>query len=106
MIYTASLFPAFCFATALLLNFVGLLYGSLATVPFISVLSVLLMWALVALPLTVIGTILGRNWSGTPNVRAPPSSLARAFHPQLSLKPRAHFQKICVFGSGLIFYEF
>jgi transmembrane 9 superfamily protein 3 len=67
MIYTASLFPAFCFATALLLNFVGLLYGSLATVPFISVLSVLLMWALVALPLTVIGTILGRNWSGTPN---------------------------------------
>ena len=67
MIYTAALFPAVTFATALILNVVGLMYGSLATVPFFSVLSVVLMWLLVSLPLCVVGTILGRNWSGTPN---------------------------------------
>ena len=67
MLYTACLFPAVCFATALVLNIVGAAYGSLATLPLTSVLSVLLMWLLVALPLTVVGTILGRNWSGTPN---------------------------------------
>merc|ERR1719331_275775 len=67
MLYTAGLFPAVCFLTALVLNVVGMMYGSLATVPLTSVLSVLLMWLLVALPLGVVGTILGRNWSGTPN---------------------------------------
>merc|ERR1719331_561437 len=67
MLYTAGLFPAVCFLTALVLNVVGMMYGSLATVPLTSVLSVLLMWLLVALPLSVAGTILGRNWAGTPN---------------------------------------
>jgi len=67
MAWTASLFPSVCFAAALVLNAVGLAYGSLATVPLTSVLAVILMWTLVALPLCVVGTILGRNWSGTPN---------------------------------------
>lgn len=67
MLWTASLFPAVCFATGLVLNIVGLAYGSLANVPLTSVLSVIAMWALVALPLCAVGTILGRNWSGTPN---------------------------------------
>jgi transmembrane 9 superfamily protein 3 len=67
MLWTASLFPAVCFATGLVLNMVGLAYGSLANVPLTAVLSVIAMWALVALPLCAVGTILGRNWSGTPN---------------------------------------
>jgi hypothetical protein len=33
-------------------------------VPVTSVIAILLIWALVALPLCVVGTILGRNWAG------------------------------------------
>ena len=67
MAYTGSLFPAFCFAVCAVLNVVSMAYGALARVPLTSVLSVLLMWLLLSLPLCVVGTILGRNWSGTPN---------------------------------------
>ena len=50
MMYTASLFPLICFLVCMVLNVVGAAYGSLATVPFTSVLSVVLMWALVLVP--------------------------------------------------------
>lgn len=67
MSYTAVLFPATCFSLMIVLNIVARLYGSLGAVPFTSVLSVLLIWGLVSLPLCVVGTILGRNFAGTPN---------------------------------------
>jgi len=67
MAYTATLFPCFCLVTTLILNCVSVFYGSLATIPFTSLLSVIVMWGLVSLPLCVVGTILGRNWSGVPN---------------------------------------
>ena len=67
MIYTAGLFPGSCFAFALLLNTVSAMYKSLSLVPFTSVLAIVLIWLLVALPLCVLGTILGRNWAGTSN---------------------------------------
>jgi len=67
MAYTATLFPGTCFALALVLNVVGAMYGSLAMVPLTSVLAIVLIWALVALPLCVVGTILGRNWAGVAN---------------------------------------
>ena len=78
MLYTASLFPAVCFLVCMVLNFVGMVYGSLATVPLTSVLSVVLMWGVVALPLCVVGTILGRNWSGTPNHPCRVNTMPRA----------------------------
>ena len=78
MLYTASLFPAVCFLVCMVLNFVGAIYGSLATVPFTSVLSVVLMWALVSLPLCVAGTLLGRNWSGTANFPCRVNAIPRA----------------------------
>jgi transmembrane 9 superfamily protein 3 len=64
MMWTAGLFPGTCFLLALVLNVVGALYHSLAMVPVTSVIAILLIWALVALPLCVVGTILGRNWAG------------------------------------------
>ena len=67
MLWTAGLFPAICFATRLRpqrrrlgVRLVG--DGTDDIRPL-----VILMWLLVALPLAVVGTILGRNWSGTPN---------------------------------------
>ena len=65
MVYTATLFPAAGFAVTLCLNTVALLYKSLAAIGVSSLLSVVLMWLLIACPLCVVGTILGRNWSGT-----------------------------------------
>ena len=40
MLWTASLFPGVCFVICMVLNVVGMAYGSLATVPLTSVLSV------------------------------------------------------------------
>ena len=65
MILTASLFPGVCFVITMVLNFVAFMYRSLAAVPFSSVVAVLLIWAFIAFPLCIVGTILGRNWSGS-----------------------------------------
>jgi transmembrane 9 superfamily protein 3 len=47
--------------TALILNTIAVAYGSLAAVPFLYIVAVVLIWALVSLPLSVLGTILGRR---------------------------------------------
>mmetsp|Transcript_8294 Transcript_8294/g.25783 ORF Transcript_8294/g.25783 Transcript_8294/m.25783 type:complete len:576 (-) Transcript_8294:74-1801(-) len=67
MAYTASLFPASCASVMLVLNVVSTLYGSLGTVGFSSSFAVVLIWLLAVCPMTVIGTLLGRHWSGTPS---------------------------------------
>jgi len=64
---TAGLFPGLCLALTLVLNSVALMYKSLAAVPLTSVLMVLLIWVFLSVPLCVLGTILGRNWSGAPD---------------------------------------
>ena len=67
MMLTAGLFPGLCLALTLVLNTVALMYKSLAAVPLTSVLMVLLIWVFLSVPLCVMGTILGRNWSGAPD---------------------------------------
>jgi hypothetical protein len=67
MMLTAGLFPGLCLALTLVLNSVALMYKSLAAVPLTSVLMVLLIWVFLSVPLCVLGTILGRNWSGAPD---------------------------------------
>eukprot|EP00316_Scyphosphaera_apsteinii_P000992 CAMPEP_0119321780 /NCGR_PEP_ID=MMETSP1333-20130426/56417_1 /TAXON_ID=418940 /ORGANISM="Scyphosphaera apsteinii, Strain RCC1455" /LENGTH=521 /DNA_ID=CAMNT_0007328835 /DNA_START=14 /DNA_END=1576 /DNA_ORIENTATION=- len=68
MLYTVAIFPGLCFSLTLLLNTVALAYGSLANIPFTSTVSVVLIWLFVSCPLCVIGTLVGRNWSGTSSV--------------------------------------
>jgi len=89
MLYSASIFPVFCFTVMFVLNVVALLYKSLGALPFLwpavrllrcsrsafaaaatpftSILSVMLIWLFVSLPLCVLGTILGRHFAGQPN---------------------------------------
>ena len=67
MMLTAGLFPGVCLALTLVLNSVAVMYKSLAAVPLTSVLMVLLIWVFLSVPLCVLGTILGRNWSGAPD---------------------------------------
>jgi len=64
MLFTALLFPGLLFGIAFLLNFIAIGYGSLAALPFTTVFIVMLIWAFISFPLTLLGTLFGRNWNG------------------------------------------
>lgn len=67
MILTASLFPFLCFGIGFALNTVAIFYGSLAAIPFGTMVVVFVIWAFISFPLALLGTVVGRNWSGAPN---------------------------------------
>ncbi|KAJ7968045.1 Transmembrane 9 superfamily member [Quillaja saponaria] len=67
MILTASLFPFMCFGIGFILNTVAIFYGSLAAIPFGTMVVVFVIWAFISFPLALLGTVVGRNWSGSPN---------------------------------------
>ncbi|XP_073022241.1 transmembrane 9 superfamily member 1-like [Primulina eburnea] len=67
MILTASLFPFMCFGVGFILNTIAILYGSLAAIPFGTMVVVFVIWAFISFPLALLGTVIGRNWSGAPN---------------------------------------
>lgn len=67
MLVTACLFPLSCFGIAFVLNTIAIFYQSLAAVPFGSIVVVLLIWMFISFPLCLFGTVVGRNWAGTPN---------------------------------------
>ncbi|KAF6148113.1 hypothetical protein GIB67_024004 [Kingdonia uniflora] len=67
MILTASLFPFMCFGIGFILNTVAIFYGSLAAIPFGTMVVVFVIWGFISFPLALLGTVVGRNWSGAPN---------------------------------------
>ncbi|XP_059299430.1 transmembrane 9 superfamily member 1-like isoform X2 [Lycium ferocissimum] len=67
MVLTASLFPFLCFGIGFILNTIAICYGSTAAIPLASIIVVFGIWAFISLPLALIGTVVGRNWSGMPN---------------------------------------
>lgn len=67
MILTASLFPFICFGIGFILNTIAIFYGSLAAIPFGTMVVIFVIWAFISFPLALLGTVVGRNWSGTPN---------------------------------------
>ncbi|XP_077241439.1 transmembrane 9 superfamily member 1-like [Tasmannia lanceolata] len=67
MILTASLFPFMCFGIGFILNTIAIFYGSLAAIPFGTIVVVFIIWAFISFPLALLGTIVGRNRSGAPN---------------------------------------
>ncbi|KAL2231420.1 UNVERIFIED_CONTAM: Transmembrane 9 superfamily member 1 [Sesamum indicum] len=67
MILTASLFPFLCFGIGFILNTIAIFYGSLAAIPFGTMVVVFVIWAFISFPLALLGTVIGRNWSGAPN---------------------------------------
>uniref|UniRef100_A0A2P2MEG6 Transmembrane 9 superfamily member n=1 Tax=Rhizophora mucronata TaxID=61149 RepID=A0A2P2MEG6_RHIMU len=67
MMLTASLFPFLCFGIGFILNTIAIFYGSLAAIPFGTMLVVFVIWAFISFPLALLGTVVGRNWSGAPN---------------------------------------
>ncbi|WZY97463.1 hypothetical protein YC2023_069792 [Brassica napus] len=67
MVLTASLFPFLCFGIGFILNTIAIFYGSLAAIPFGTMVVVFVIWGFISFPLALLGTVVGRNWSGAPN---------------------------------------
>ncbi|KAK8558574.1 hypothetical protein V6N12_041875 [Hibiscus sabdariffa] len=67
MILTACLFPFMCFGIGFILNTIAIFYGSLAAIPFGTMMVVFVIWGFISFPLALLGTVVGRNWSGAPN---------------------------------------
>ncbi|KAE8698661.1 Transmembrane 9 superfamily member 1 [Hibiscus syriacus] len=67
MILTACLFPFMCFGIGFTLNTIAIFYGSLAAIPFGTMVVVFVIWAFISFPLALLGTVVGRSWSGAPN---------------------------------------
>ncbi|CAI9756790.1 unnamed protein product [Fraxinus pennsylvanica] len=66
-VLTASLFPFLCFGIGFMLNTIAIFYRSLAAILFGTMVIVFITWAFVSFPLSLLGTVVGRNWSGVPN---------------------------------------
>lgn len=67
MLMTMLLFPTIAVTIALGLNFLAIYYDTSNAIPFTAMLKMLALWIFVALPLCVVGTLLGRHWSRKPN---------------------------------------
>jgi transmembrane 9 superfamily protein 3 len=67
MLLNATLFPGLVLSISFLVNFVSWHYETLHAIPFKTMLVVLSLWIFVSIPLTIVGTVVGRNWCGEPN---------------------------------------
>lgn len=64
MVYTILLFPTIAAMVAAALNFIAVYYDTISAIPVMVLLKMLSIWIFVALPLSVVGTVAGRHWSG------------------------------------------
>ncbi|CAN4099949.1 unnamed protein product [Withania somnifera] len=60
-------FPLLGVGIGFILNTIAIFYGSIAAIPLGTIIVVFVIWAFISLPLASLGTVVGRNWSGTPN---------------------------------------
>ncbi|KAF9963546.1 hypothetical protein BGZ65_002451 [Modicella reniformis] len=64
MFLTATFWPASVVIIASLNNTVAIYYQSSRAIPFGTMMALLAIWGFIILPLTFLGTVLGKNWSG------------------------------------------
>ena len=57
--FTALAFPAFCFGIFFVLNFIVYCYGSSEAVPFLTMISILMLWFGISVPMTFLGAFIG-----------------------------------------------
>lgn len=67
MIMSAFLIPTWVCSTAFFINFIAMYYHASRAIPFGTMIAVLCICFFVILPLTMVGTVLGRNLSGQPD---------------------------------------
>lgn len=67
MVISAFFLPCLVCGTAFLINFIAIYYHASRAIPFGTMVAVTCICLFVILPLTLVGTVLGRNLSGQPN---------------------------------------
>jgi len=67
MFLTSCLFPFIIGGVTLIINFIAIYYQSSRAIPFGSMMTIFAIWLFVIFPLTLFGTIIGRNFAGNPN---------------------------------------
>ncbi|CAB0033396.1 unnamed protein product [Trichogramma brassicae] len=67
MLLSAFLIPVLVCGTAFIINFIAMYYHASRAIPFGSMVAVTCICIFIILPLTLVGTILGRNLAGTPD---------------------------------------
>jgi len=77
MALTAAFLPVVIFGLGFLLNFIAIGKRSLSSIPFSTMIVLVLIWSFIDLPLTLLGTILGKNWKGFTKPPCRISSLPR-----------------------------
>eukprot|EP00735_Rhodelphis_limneticus_P008301 TRINITY_DN2119_c0_g1::TRINITY_DN2119_c0_g1_i1::g.12707::m.12707 TRINITY_DN2119_c0_g1::TRINITY_DN2119_c0_g1_i1::g.12707 ORF type:complete len:601 (-),score=124.42,sp/Q940G0/TMN1_ARATH/59.47/0.0,EMP70/PF02990.11/5.7e-161,EVC2_like/PF12297.3/3.2,EVC2_like/PF12297.3/1.1e+02 TRINITY_DN2119_c0_g1_i1:69-1838(-) len=64
---TSIIFPGGCCGSAFMLNFIAMWYHSTIDIPFTAMMLMVVLWTFAVLPLTLVGTLLGRNFFGEPS---------------------------------------
>mmetsp|Transcript_22583 Transcript_22583/g.40038 ORF Transcript_22583/g.40038 Transcript_22583/m.40038 type:complete len:613 (-) Transcript_22583:36-1874(-) len=77
MVMTTLMLPCTCFGVTVFLNILSSWHGTINVAPTSTLVWIVLVWFLVAVPLSVGGTILGRNWGGQANFPCRVNSLPR-----------------------------
>lgn len=77
MVLSVALLPAIIFTTSFVVNFFSIAYKTTYAIPFVTMLQIFLIWAFVSFPLSILGTLLGRHWSGRSNFPCRVNKLAR-----------------------------
>jgi len=67
MVISAFLLPFLVCSTAFFINFIAMYYHASRAIPFTTMIAVAAICIFVILPLTLVGTVLGRNLAGTPD---------------------------------------
>eukprot|EP01100_Stratorugosa_tubuloviscum_P003354 TRINITY_DN180_c3_g1_i1.p1 TRINITY_DN180_c3_g1~~TRINITY_DN180_c3_g1_i1.p1 ORF type:complete len:582 (+),score=176.99 TRINITY_DN180_c3_g1_i1:78-1823(+) len=106
MLLSASLFPGFCLVVVIVLNSIAYSYQSLSYVPFGTLFAISVIWGFVALPLTLIGSIIGKNYNGESNNPCRTNTLPRQIpDKKWYLKPWVHAVLGGILPFGSIFIE-
>jgi transmembrane 9 superfamily protein 3 len=100
MALTVLLLPTISVGILTYLNAVSLVYGTIHTIPFLVILKLFLIWIFVSVPLTVLGTMMGRHTSITANKAGP----ATDFPCRVNAIPRPIPEEVPWYGkpAGLI----
>lgn len=105
MILTAALFPGVVMLLGFLLNFVAIAYDSAQAIPFGGMVVMVLLWGLVALPLVVMGTVVGRHrgpvGSGHPT-RPPEVPRVNLIPRMIPLRPWFLSRAVFILGGGIL----
>jgi transmembrane 9 superfamily protein 3 len=106
LVVSALFFPGICFGIITGLNMVAVSYHSLAYIPFGTMMTLASLWLFITCPLTLVGTILGRNWSGKPDNPCRINQIPRTIpEKKWYLQPWVHIALGGILPFGSIFIE-